>query len=135
MPVSHGASGLSNAVSGDGERNRVSLVEMLMRLADPRSPQGKRHDLVFVLACAVIGTLAGAANYRQLARQVADLPPSLLEKLGARWHNGKVVMHPADRLHGTSDGGCPGHAEVRGLVDVPVQDHDLHGPQTMPRGR
>ena len=85
MPVSHGASGLSNAVSGDGERNRVSLVEMLTRLTDPRSPQGKRHDLVFVLACAVIGTLAGAANYRQLARQVADLPPSLLEKLGARW--------------------------------------------------
>src|SRR6266511_2427866 len=85
MPVSHAASGLSNAVSGDGERNRVSLVEMLTRLTDPRSPQGKRHDLVFVLACAVVGTLAGAANYRQLARQVADLPQSLLEKLGARW--------------------------------------------------
>src|SRR5712691_1134524 len=85
MSVSHAAAGLSNAAGGDGERNRVGLLEMLARLTDPRSPQGKRHNLVFVLGCAVAGTLAGAVNYRELARQVADLPQSLLEKLGARW--------------------------------------------------
>ena len=42
--------------------------------------------LVFVLACAVVAVLAGACNYRQLASQAADLPQSLLAKLGARWN-------------------------------------------------
>jgi predicted transposase YbfD/YdcC len=85
MPVSHAAAGLSNTAA-DGERNRVGLLETLTRLADPRSSQGKRHKLVFVLACAVVATLAGATNYRQLASQVADLPQSLLAELGARWN-------------------------------------------------
>ena len=85
MPVSHDAAGLSNTAA-DGERNRVGLLEMLGRLADPRSRQGRRHELVFVLACAVVATLAGATNYRQLASQVADLPQSLLAELGARWN-------------------------------------------------
>jgi hypothetical protein len=58
---------------------------MLGRLTDPRSPQGRRHELVFILAAAVVGVLAGACNYRQLASQVADLPQSLLAVLGARW--------------------------------------------------
>ena len=86
MPVSHAAAGMSNATAAEGERNRVGLLEMLTRLVDPRSPQGKRHELVFVLACAVVATLAGATNYRQLASQVADLPQPLLAKLGARWN-------------------------------------------------
>jgi predicted transposase YbfD/YdcC len=86
MSVSHAAGGLSDAVASDGERNRVGLLEMLARLADPRSRQGRRHELVFVLACAVVATLAGATNYRQVAAQVADLPQSLLENLGARWN-------------------------------------------------
>ncbi len=85
MPVSHAAAGLSNTAA-EGERNRVGLLEMLTQLADPRSLQGKRHKLVFVLACAVVATLAGATNYRQLASQVADLPQSLLAELGARWN-------------------------------------------------
>jgi predicted transposase YbfD/YdcC len=85
MPVSHAAAGLSNTAA-EGERNRVGLLEMLARLADPRSRQGRRHELVFVLACAVVATLAGATNYRQLASQVADLPQSLLAELGARWN-------------------------------------------------
>jgi predicted transposase YbfD/YdcC len=58
---------------------------MLGRLTDPRSPQGKRHELVFVLAAAVVAVLAGAVNYRQIAAQIADLPQSLLAQLGARW--------------------------------------------------
>jgi predicted transposase YbfD/YdcC len=85
MPVSHDAAGLSNTAA-EGERNRVGLLEMLGDLADPRSRQGRRHELVFVLACAVVATLAGATNYRQLASQVADLPQSLLAELGARWN-------------------------------------------------
>jgi hypothetical protein len=58
MSVSHAAEGLSKAAACEGERNCVGLLEMLGRLADPRSPQGKVHELVFVLACAVVATLA-----------------------------------------------------------------------------
>ncbi len=66
-----------------------ALLEMLGRLADPRSPQGKRHELVFTLACAVVAVLAGACNYRQLGSQVADIPQSLLARLGAKWNRFK----------------------------------------------
>jgi DDE_Tnp_1-associated len=86
MPVSHAAAGVSNTTGAEGERSRVGLLEMLGQLTDPRSPQGKRHKLVFVLGCAVVATLTGATNYRQLASQVADLPQSLLAELGARWN-------------------------------------------------
>lgn len=86
MSVSHDASDVSNTAASAGERNRVGLLEMLGRLVDPRSPQGKRHELVCVLACAVVATLAGATNFRQLGSHAADLPQSLLEKLGARWN-------------------------------------------------
>ena|SRR5215475_9388757 len=86
MPLSHAADDLSNTAAAEGERNRVGLLEMLGRLADPRSPQGRRHELVFVLACAVVATLAGATNYRQIGSQAADLPQPLLAKLGAGWN-------------------------------------------------
>lgn len=75
----------SNSADSEREPNICSLLEMVGRLADPRSPQGKRHELVFVLAAAVVAVLAGAGNYRQIASEVADLPQSLLAKLGARW--------------------------------------------------
>jgi hypothetical protein len=68
-----------------GEDHDISrLLEMLGKLADSRSPRGKRHTLVFVLACAVVAVLAGACNYRQLGSQAADLPQSLLATLGSR---------------------------------------------------
>jgi len=86
MPVSHAAAELSNTAGAEGERNRVGLLQMLGQLADPRSPQGRIHELAFVLGCAVVATLAGATNYRQLASEVADLPQSLLAELGARWN-------------------------------------------------
>jgi len=60
-------------------------LETLRLLTDPRSPQGKRHELVFTLACAVVAVLAGACNYRQIGSQAADFPQSLLAKLGAKW--------------------------------------------------
>lgn len=70
-----------------GEDHNISrLLEMLGKLADPRSPRGKRHELVFILACAVVAVLAGACNYRQLGSQAADLPQSLLATLGATWN-------------------------------------------------
>jgi len=62
-----------------------SLLEMLAGIADPRDPRGVRHPLVAVLGVAVVATLAGAANYRELGSVAADLPQRLLRLLGARW--------------------------------------------------
>ncbi|HEY6424554.1 MAG TPA: transposase family protein [Pseudonocardiaceae bacterium] len=81
------AAGDSSSTSLSGQErdpNISGLLEMLGRLTDPRSPQGKQHELVFVLASAVVAVLAGARNYPQLGSVVADLPQSLLAALGAR---------------------------------------------------
>lgn len=74
---------LSNT-PGDAEQYNVSsLLEMLKQVTDPRSPQGKIHELEFVLAAAVVATLAGATSYRELGSRVNDLSQRLLEKIGA----------------------------------------------------
>jgi predicted transposase YbfD/YdcC len=58
---------------------------MLTGITDPRDPRGIRHPLVAVLGIAVVATLAGAANFRELGSVAADLPQHLLRLLGARW--------------------------------------------------
>jgi predicted transposase YbfD/YdcC len=61
------------------------LLTVLARMTDPRDPRGIRHAIVVVLGTAVIATLAGAKNYRELGDQARDLPQDLLRLLGARW--------------------------------------------------
>lgn len=73
MPVSHAQAEVS------------SLLEMLAGITDPRDPRGIRHRLLAVLGVAVVATMAGAANYRELGSVAADLPQRLLHILGARW--------------------------------------------------
>jgi predicted transposase YbfD/YdcC len=70
---------------------------MLSLVDDPRSAQGKRHELNFVLAVAVVATLAGAKNYAEMGRRAADLSQELLAKLGAKWDyfNG-VYLAPSE---------------------------------------
>ena len=46
----------------------------------------RETGLVFTVAGAMVAVLAGASNYRQVGSQVADLPQSLLAKLGASWN-------------------------------------------------
>ncbi|HEX5406372.1 MAG TPA: ISAs1 family transposase [Pseudonocardiaceae bacterium] len=58
---------------------------MLGEVADRRSPRGRIYGLVFVLAAALVAVLAGAKNFQEITGQVADLPQSLLPKLGGRW--------------------------------------------------
>lgn len=88
MSLWHAARAESSTSAGDEEQehNISSLLEILGRLTDPRSPQGIRHELVFTLASAVVAVLAGASNYRQVGSRVGDLPQSLLAKLGATWN-------------------------------------------------
>ncbi|WP_449066561.1 ISAs1 family transposase [Planomonospora algeriensis] len=63
-----------------------SLLQTLAAIPDPRDPRGVRHPLVAVLAVAVVATLAGAVNYRELGSTAADLPACLLTMLGCRRH-------------------------------------------------
>jgi predicted transposase YbfD/YdcC len=69
----------------DARAEVSSLLEMLAGITDPRDPRGVRHRLVAVLGVAVVATLAGAANYRELGSVAADLPQRLLGLLDARW--------------------------------------------------
>ncbi|RGA02604.1 transposase family protein [Microbispora triticiradicis] len=59
------------------------MLEMLAGITDPRDRRGIRHPLPAVLGVAVVATLAGAANYRELGSVAADLPQRLLHILGA----------------------------------------------------
>ena len=67
-------------------RVRVSsLLGMLAGISDPRDARGIRHSLLAVVGTAVVATLAGAANFRELGSVAADLPQRLLRMLDARW--------------------------------------------------
>ena len=91
MSVSHSACGPSSPdadATGNesaGNADISSLLGMLASVTDPRSPQGIQHALVFVLAVCVVAMLASAKNYREIAGHTADMPQSLLRKLGAEW--------------------------------------------------
>jgi hypothetical protein len=58
---------------------------MLGAVTDPRSPRGRIYGLTFLLAASLVAVLAGARNYAAIARQIADLSPLLLAKLGCAW--------------------------------------------------
>ena len=77
MLLSHAAPVLSSTPPGGEDPDISSLLEMLGTVTDPRSPQGRRHRLVFVLA--------GAASFRHAGDHAADIPQDMLAKLGAKW--------------------------------------------------
>jgi hypothetical protein len=54
MPVSHAHSTPPHVREDHADHDISALLEMPGRLTDPRSPQGKRHELVFILACEVV---------------------------------------------------------------------------------
>ena len=91
MSFSHSACGPSSPEAcATGNENAEDadiscLLGMLASVTDPRSPQGIQHALEFVLTICVVATLAGAKNYAEIARHAADMPQSLLKKLGAAW--------------------------------------------------
>jgi len=62
-----------------------SLLTMLGMVPDPRSARGRIYGLSFLLAASLVAVLAGASNFRQMHGQVADMPQSLLRKLGGTW--------------------------------------------------
>lgn len=61
------------------------LLAVLGRVSDPRSVRGRMYALSFLLAVSLVAVLAGASGFRQIRDQVADMPQSLLRKLGSPW--------------------------------------------------
>jgi DDE_Tnp_1-associated/Transposase DDE domain len=62
------------------------LLAVLSTVPDPRKRRGRRFTLVFVLAVAAVCVLAGAASFREIGDQAADLPQELLAVLGGIPH-------------------------------------------------
>ena len=65
---------------------------------EPAEPQAAVSGLDVPLTQFVDETLDRALHKLGLAK-----PDAVVEKLGARWHNGKLVMHPADPALQTKD--------------------------------
>lgn len=59
---------------------------MVSCIPDPRKRRGKQYSLAFILAASVVASLAGAKNYKEISDVIADMPQSLLQKLGAKWN-------------------------------------------------
>lgn len=80
-----GFSSVSTIADEEPECDISSLLEMLGKVPDPRSARGRMYRLSFILAVSLVTVLAGASNFRQIRDQVADMPQSLLRKLGGTW--------------------------------------------------
>jgi hypothetical protein len=71
----------------DGKRTVAPELSGL----EPAEPQAAIRGLEVPLAQLVQQTVAACLDKLGLEK-----PESVVEKLGARWHRGKVVLHPAD---------------------------------------
>ncbi|MGI8312937.1 ISAs1 family transposase [Saccharopolyspora hattusasensis] len=86
LSFSHSSSWASFPGSADGDdADLAELMKLLGKVPDRRKRKGRVYSLAFLLAASLIAVLAGASNFRQIADQVADLPASLLRKIGGRW--------------------------------------------------
>jgi hypothetical protein len=61
---------------------RLSLVEALASVPDPRSPKGRRHPLTAILALTVVATLAGMRGLEAIAQFGRDHGKALAHALG-----------------------------------------------------
>lgn len=97
MPSCQTGAALSNGHDQAVDENAARLLEMLRQVKDFRADRGKVYDLPFVLAVALVATLAGATGYRQIGRRAADLPQGLLAQLGAPYdHFSAALAAPSE---------------------------------------
>jgi hypothetical protein len=80
-----------NALEITGERG---LLARLGEIEDHRKRRGVRHNLASVLAIAAAATLSGARNLTAIGEWAADAPQDVLERLGAKHHQGKGRFVP-----------------------------------------
>jgi hypothetical protein len=67
---------------------RISLMELLEGLHDPRRPQGRRHPLAALLGLAVVAMLAGMTSYEAIAQYGKERGWDFLQHLGFRTRRG-----------------------------------------------
>ncbi|MGW4897131.1 ISAs1 family transposase [Kitasatospora sp. NPDC004240] len=72
----------------------TALLERLAEVPDPRDPRGVRHALSYMLALAATAVLAGATSLLAIRECAADVPPDVLDALGAR-RDPLTGCHPA----------------------------------------
>jgi len=62
--------------------SRLSLLEVLAQVPDPRSRHGRRHPLPAILSLAVVAMLAGAKSYQAIAQYGREQGFALAHALG-----------------------------------------------------
>lgn len=62
------------------------IIHYLTALADPRMARGIRHSFISVLAIGICAKLAGSKSFIAIGEWAADLPQSILEQFGCRYH-------------------------------------------------
>jgi predicted transposase YbfD/YdcC len=85
VSLSHEDLYASDSANDSAELNISSLLEMLGKVKESRGLRGRVYGLVFILAASLVATLAGASSFRQIADHIEDFPPSLMQKIRARW--------------------------------------------------
>ncbi len=76
-----------------GMEARLSLMELLESLDDPRRAQGRRHPLPALLALAVVAMLSGMTSYEAIVQYGKERGWEFLRHLGftTRWNLCKVT--------------------------------------------
>ncbi len=90
MSVSHARDTTVTSTDESSDREVPGLLEVLVRVPDPRALRGRRYLLTFVLAPAVACALAGARNFREAGDHAAGLPQNVLARLDG-------IPHPLRR--------------------------------------
>src|SRR5262249_5418234 len=78
---------------------RISLMELLEGIHDPRRAQGRRHPLAALLSLAVVATLAGMTSYEAIVQYGKERGWGFLQHLGfkTKWGLCKATYSPVFR--------------------------------------
>lgn len=76
------------------EARCARLLGFLSRVADPRDQRGRRYELAYLLAIAVVAMMAGDGELAAIGEWAAGAPAGLLAALGGRAGPGGTVMAP-----------------------------------------
>jgi hypothetical protein len=68
-----------------GDADISELMEMLARIREFRGAKGREYALSFILGVCVVGALAGARNYREIATVATRISQRQLRLMGAEW--------------------------------------------------
>ncbi|WP_433357200.1 ISAs1 family transposase [Microtetraspora malaysiensis] len=62
----------------------ADLRQAWAQIPDPRSPRGRRHPLVVILALVQAAIVSGATSYAAIRHWITEVPQEVLQQIGAR---------------------------------------------------